>query len=208
MQGRAPEYMYVVVPWSDFEPQHYRYADYAAYFRKVKRGMLASLAAQDAAGRLSRSDRALRNLPLAGERATSAAATTTIRASWPGFRKLQINELKAARRHDGGSARRNAAALALETRTRVGGVLYPCPRAGADSGQARKAGERKFEVLPVENGFGLTRLPEPSDGDVFLDLEGDPFAGEGGFEYLFGYLFTGEDGKPAYTGRMGLLARR
>jgi predicted RecB family nuclease len=62
MQGLAPEYMYVVVPWSDFEPQHYRYADYAAYFRKVKRGMVASLAAktpQDAARRLSRSDRAL-----------------------------------------------------------------------------------------------------------------------------------------------------
>jgi predicted RecB family nuclease len=46
IQGCAPECMYVVVPWSDFEPQHYRYADYAAFFRKVKRGMLASLAAK------------------------------------------------------------------------------------------------------------------------------------------------------------------
>ena len=34
-----PEYMYVVAPWSDFEPQHYRFADYAAYFRKVKRAL-------------------------------------------------------------------------------------------------------------------------------------------------------------------------
>ena len=33
MQGCAPDCMYVVVPWSDFEPQHYRYADYAAYTR-------------------------------------------------------------------------------------------------------------------------------------------------------------------------------
>ena len=55
-------------------------------------------------------------------------------------------------------------------------------------------------MLPVEPGFGLTRLPEPSPGDVFLDLEGDPFAGEGGFEYLFGYVYQGADGKPAYTG--------
>ncbi len=39
-QGLAPEYMYVVAPWSDFEPQQYRFADYAAYFRQVKRGML------------------------------------------------------------------------------------------------------------------------------------------------------------------------
>ena len=39
-QGATPEYMYVVAPWSDFEPQQYRFADYAAYFRKVKRGLL------------------------------------------------------------------------------------------------------------------------------------------------------------------------
>src|SRR5581483_3525412 len=32
---------------------------------------------------------------------------------------------------------------------------------------------------------GLGLLPEPSVGDVFLDLEGDAFWGEGGLEYLF-----------------------
>jgi predicted RecB family nuclease len=36
-QEVVPEYMYVVAPWSDFQPQQYRFADYAAYFRKVKR---------------------------------------------------------------------------------------------------------------------------------------------------------------------------
>jgi len=30
------------------------------------------------------------------------------------------------------------------------------------------------------------RLPEPSVGDVFVDLEGDPFVGEKGLQYLFG----------------------
>jgi predicted RecB family nuclease len=46
----------------------------------------------------------------------------------------------------------------------------------------------------VEVGFGLTRLPEPNDGDIFLDLEGDPFVGEHDLEYLFGYLFADENG--------------
>lgn len=36
LQGVAPEYVYVVAPWSDFEQQAFRYADYAAYFRKAK----------------------------------------------------------------------------------------------------------------------------------------------------------------------------
>ena len=34
-----PENMYVVVPWSGFEPQRYRFADYAAYYRKVKQSL-------------------------------------------------------------------------------------------------------------------------------------------------------------------------
>ena len=52
----------------------------------------------------------------------------------------------------------------------------------------------------METGFGLTRLPEPSDGDVFLDLEGDPFVGEHGLEYLFGYLFKDAHGALVYEG--------
>src|SRR6266446_6644198 len=43
-QGLAPEYMYVVAPWSDFQPQQYRFADYAAYFRKVKWALQTAMA--------------------------------------------------------------------------------------------------------------------------------------------------------------------
>ena len=42
------------------------------------------------------------------------------------------------------------------------------------------------ELLEVKEGEGLTRLPPPSPGDVFLDLEGASFAREGGREFLFG----------------------
>ena len=41
-------------------------------------------------------------------------------------------------------------------------------------------------LLPIEEGQGLARLPAPSAGDVFLDLEGARFARDGGREYLFG----------------------
>jgi len=34
-------------------------------------------------------------------------------------------------------------------------------------------------------------LPDPDAGDIFFDLESDPFAGNGGLEYLFGYAFRG-----------------
>src|SRR5208282_1042823 len=106
-----------------------------------------------------------------------------------GISKLQINEL----RQHGVTTTEALAGLPLP-------LSWKPERGSAESYvrvrehariqvEARKAGERRFELLPVEIGFGLTRLPVPSPGDVFLDLEGDPFAGEGGFEYLFGYLF-------------------
>jgi uncharacterized protein len=48
---------------------------------------------------------------------------------------------------------------------------------------------------------GLLALPQPSHGDLYLDLEGDPFAGDDGMDYLFGILEpgkTGSDGKPLF----------
>ena len=49
-----------------------------------------------------------------------------------------------------------------------------------------KAGSQRklcHEVAASGPGFGCHKLPAPSAGDIFLDLEGDPFVGEGGLEY-------------------------
>jgi uncharacterized protein len=41
---------------------------------------------------------------------------------------------------------------------------------------------------PIEAERGLASLPEPNPGDLFLDLEGDPYALDDGIDYLFGVL--------------------
>src|SRR5262249_38358702 len=61
----------------------------------------------------------------------------------------------------------------------------------------RRAGRVVHELLPQQTGLGLERLPAPSPGDVFFDLEGDPYVGAGGREYLFGWA-TEERGSPEY----------
>ncbi len=48
-------------------------------------------------------------------------------------------------------------------------------------------------VLPVEAYRGLALLPEPDAGDLFFDLEGDPFYGEHGLEYLWGVTDTADE---------------
>ena len=59
-------------------------------------------------------------------------------------------------------------------------------------------------LLPVVEGMGLCRLPEPSSDDVFLDLEGDPFVGESGLQYLFGFAVKNAAGELGYEKRWAL----
>ena len=56
--------------------------------------------------------------------------------------------------------------------------------------QGREVAPRLLHELikPVEPERGLATLPEPDAGDLFLDLEGDPFAFDDGLDYLFGLL--------------------
>jgi uncharacterized protein len=59
--------------------------------------------------------------------------------------------------------------------------------------EARRTGQPRYELLfEVEAGAGLERLPEPTPGDLFLDLEGDAYALSDGIEYLFGLVELGE----------------
>ena len=54
------------------------------------------------------------------------------------------------------------------------------------------------EALAPVSGFGLSCLPLPSPGDIFLDFEGDPFVDGGGLEFLFGYAFLDDSGVAQY----------
>src|SRR5574338_760700 len=41
---------------------------------------------------------------------------------------------------------------------------------------------------PIDAERGLATLPEPDPGDLFFDIEGDPYAFDDGIDYLFGVL--------------------
>ena len=66
--------------------------------------------------------------------------------------------------------------------------------------EGRTSGTVLYETLPPIAGFGLSRLPEPSPGDIFFDFEGDPFVGDGGLEFLFGYVYSDGEGSDCYVG--------
>jgi predicted RecB family nuclease len=53
----------------------------------------------------------------------------------------------------------------------------------------REQGKPYYEMIEsMETNKGLATLPSPSPGDVFLDLESNPYVLDQGLEYLFGFL--------------------
>lgn len=199
VQGARPEHMSVVVPWSEFEPQRYRFADYAAYYRKVKRSLWLAMtngALQDTYP----DPKAHCDVCRWREECDKHRRDDDHLCLVAGISKLQINEL----RQQGIATLEELAGMPVPLAWKPGrgsaGAYVRVREQARIQVEGRRAGQGCFELLPVESGFGLARLPEPSEGDICLDLEGDPFVGEHGLEYLFGYLTADEQGQPAYHG--------
>src|SRR5438094_7768731 len=59
--------------------------------------------------------------------------------------------------------------------------------------ERKAAGDLTYEVLaPLGEHLGFQALPAPTPADLFFDMEGDPFVGDDGLEYLFGVTEMGE----------------
>jgi predicted RecB family nuclease len=65
----------------------------------------------------------------------------------------------------------------------------------------RTTGAQVYELLDSVDGRGFALLPQPSRGDLFFDMEGDPFY-EDGLEYLFGVTRV-EDDEPVFRAFWG-----
>ena len=198
VQGVAPEFMHVVTPGSGFKPIPYRTAAYAAYYRQVRRTLEQTLAASNSASTYpdprEHCDVCRWRVECETKRRTDDHLSLVA-----GISGTQIAEL----------TRRNVTTL-----SQLACMPIPLPwkpaRGLAQSYErsreqarvqleGRLAKQAIYETLPPMAGVGLQRLPEPSPGDVFLDLEADPFVGEVGLEYLFGYVWQDDAGVQCYA---------
>ncbi|MFK4539852.1 putative RecB family nuclease [Bradyrhizobium ottawaense] len=200
MQAARPVVAHVVTPGADFVPEEYRIADYAAYYRHVRNSLELSLASpatgSDAYPEPVEHCDICRWRRHCDERRRADDHMSLV----AGISKLQIAELE--RRGVTTMAALAELPLPLQWRPDRGAVRsYENVREQARiQVEGRTQGAILFEALPPLPTFGLSRLPEPSQGDIFFDFEGDPFVGEGGLEFLFGYLFNGDDGLSLYVG--------
>jgi len=199
VQGVLPEHMYVIPPADDYQPEPYRVDDFMAYYRVVRERLLA----------------AVRDGTWHGEETYPDPCEQCSICRWwqvcnrrrhdddhlclvAGISKMQIGELLARE------------VETLKALAEIEIPLDPVPERGAPETyervhhqarvqlEGRVKGEPVHELLDLEEGFGLFRLPEPTPQDIFFDFEGARFVGDEGLEYLFGYVSLDADGEPEY----------
>jgi predicted RecB family nuclease len=198
-QGAAPVSAFVVTPGTNYTPEAYRTTDYAAYYRRVRGSLERSVSATVASDaypepidhcEICRWRRHCDDRRRADDHMSLVA----------GISKSQIGEL--VRHGVASTAALATMPLPLQWRPDRGAAQsYEKIREQARiQVEGRMKGVVVYETLPPIAGFGLSRLPEPSPGDIFFDFEGDPFVGDGGLEFLFGYLYLDADGAPHYVG--------
>ena len=198
LQGRRPDAVKVVTPGTGFEPEVYRVDHYEAYYRQVK-ARLEREALDGASTYPEPCDHC--NVCAWWKRCDEERHHDDHLSLVAGITRSQRTELTG---------------WGIETLERFGREpLAPDLKPDRGSRESLEAAQHQahvqledrrrkpvpyYEMLPVWEGSGLSRLPEPDAGDLFFDLEGDPFAGEGGLEYLFGWVAVPEDagGEPVY----------
>jgi uncharacterized protein len=197
-QHLVPNLVHVVTPETDYVPQSYRVADFGAYYRRVQ--LRLEQAVSDGLPNDLYPDPTPHCEVCRWQEQCEAKRRTDDHLSLvAGISKGQIRELG---KHDVGSTEALAAVpLPLPWKPERGAAAsYERVREQARiQVQGRKAGHTVHELLPIVAGFGLSTLPEPSPGDIFLDFEGDPFVSGGGLEFLFGYALRSDNSALTYT---------
>jgi uncharacterized protein len=193
LQGSLPEKMYVVKPGDNFPTEEYRFAEFHAYYRLVKKNFEQVMAGS-----------ALPTYP-------DPVEHCNICRWWQvcdkkrhdddhlslvaGIRSLHIVELQRQKIE---TLEQFAKAVKLEKPERGNRETFNKKQSQAKVQlDGRYQNKLLHELLPIEAGRGLNRLPEPNEGDIYFDIEGDAFYQDGGLEYVLGYAYK-EKGNLVY----------
>jgi len=204
-----PEFMWVVPPGKEFAGQRYRVSEYSAYYRHVKERLEEACENRDLHATYpepcAHCDICRWFRECAKRRRDDDHLTLVA-----GIRRQQRDQLQLWNRET--MAKLAAMPIPLQQKP-VHGSRESMERVREQARvqvEGRTLQKPTHELLAVVEGTGLCKLPEPSPGDLFVDLEGDPFVGDCGQQYLFGlvsaelgpklnyqkrWAFTGEEEK-------------
>ena len=202
IQGVRPEWLHVALGGSARAVERLRVDDYMAYYRSARDRFLQTLADEAPA-----TYPALTTYPEPVEHCDVCRWAAECVARRRADDHLSLVAGISARQ------RRALTERGIGTLEGLGDVVLPMepPLEGVGEGalvrvheqariqlDGRREGRPIHELLvpdlgvPLELDRGLASLPAPSAGDLFFDIEGDPYAFDDGLDYLFGLLDADE----------------
>ncbi len=205
LQGVRPEFMKVVLGGSARETATLRVEDYMAYYRSAKRRFAETVLGTDVAPAPSPS------YPPAATYPEPVEHCAVCRWSELCVKRRRSDDHLSLVAGITARQRKGLVARELDTVERLAAAPIPFdpPLDGASAASVERVREQAriqvegrglpkpiHELLlprdgePIDAERGLAILPEPNPGDLFLDLEGDPYALDDGVDYLFGVLDT------------------
>jgi predicted RecB family nuclease len=195
IQGLQPEFMRVVIPGNGFTPISYRVNDYCAYMRLLERRFATFVRAPS-----ETYPELVSHCEFCAwwEQCEKRRRTDDQLCYIAGIKSSQIKSLRLL------GVQRLAAFAALTN--------VPEPPAGSREALVRMRDQARMQVRgretnapchelikPFDSEHGLSRLPEPTPDDIFLDFEGNHYAEQGVREYLTGFLSQKANGDVGYT---------
>src|SRR5580700_9340357 len=203
IQGTTPEFLWVVPPGTGFAGEKYRVTEYAAYYRYVRKRLLETVGEgvdQETYPEPVEHCNICRWFKECDTRRRADDHLSLV----AGIRRQQRDQFEEWNRET--MAKLAVLPIPLKERPKHG--ARACYERAREQARVQVEGrtEKKLvhEALPVAAGIGFCRLPEPSVDDVFVDLEGDPFVGEQGLQYLFGLAFRSAEGEWSYEKKWAL----
>jgi len=203
IQGTSPEFLWVVPPGEGFAGEKHRVSEYAAYYRYV-RGRLRKAVWEGAGAKTYPEPVEHCNVCRWFRECDARRRADDHLSLVADMRRQQRDQFEAWNAET--MAKLAVLPIPLKERPRHGSKeAYERRREQARvQVEGRTERKLKYEPLPVAEGMGFCRLPEPSAGDVFMDFEGDPFVEEQGLQYLFGFAARDASGELAYEKRWAL----
>jgi predicted RecB family nuclease len=185
LQGSTPEKMHVVKPGVEFPTESYRFAEFQAYYRLVKKSFEGVMEGNELSTYPDPVEHC--NICTWWQSCDKRRHDDDHLSLVAGIRSLHTVELQRQK---------------IQTLEQFANVVkLEKPERGNQETLIRKQAQAKIQLegriqqrllhasLPDEAGRGLHRLPEPNEGDIYFDIEGDAFYENGGLEYLLGYAY-------------------
>jgi predicted RecB family nuclease len=216
VQGVEPERMHVALGGSARVVEPYRVADYMAYYRMVKSAYEARLAADGGLAGAAYPPSSTYPEPVEHCEVCRWSRVCAARRRQDDDLSLvagAATRLRRALKERGVASMSSFAEREVPPAPPLADVAPKTVEKARDQARiqvrGRAEGRTIYELLlpartedgGLEPNRGLTSLPAPRPGDLFFDIEGDPFALEDGVDYLFGILepgLPGPDGGPAW----------